>query len=189
MEHPRIGPGRGTATAIVAGMALLCLFAVGDGPDRLPTTVVTEEPSPAAQTPIELGEELYNRWCGACHGVEGRGGVANRNAISNPIPRLDTLGDRLALVTREDGDLAMTLLVNGTDLQTMEAKPPFESFARFRFHLNDFRALISEGRPAGKKNPSLAAPPLHMPAWKERLRADEVNAILAYLIGRWRPTD
>lgn len=49
---------------------------------------------PAAAEEHELGEELYTRYCAACHGETGGGGGDMQNFLDIHMPNLRTMAER-----------------------------------------------------------------------------------------------
>jgi copper resistance protein D len=87
-------------------------------------------PTGYAATSIAHGHTLYNQYCAACHGVEGRDGSANNNAR---VKSADLTGDQIYAQT--DGDLFWRI-ANGAD----EVMPGFASVIdeNGRWNLIDF---------------------------------------------------
>ena len=119
------------------------------------TLFAAEEPKP------KTGPELYQRFCGACHGEKGRTYQPNigvKQAGSEVIPSLDTESFRRALTTDEFKDIfdrkkIIETILNGSEVKGTESTTS-------------------------------------MPAFKEKLTPAEVDLILQYLakLSGQRPT-
>jgi hypothetical protein len=82
----------------------------------------------------------------------------------------------------EDVTAIVDLLEQNIELATLEEEPPFRRFNRFLAQYNSVRGVIQEGKPAGFRDSTLAAPPLHMPSWDAVLDERDIDAIIAYLL-------
>lgn len=90
------------------------------------------------KTDVAQGRRVYQRFgCGACHGVNAEGGVANPNAQTNPIPGLTKVKEGY---TEEE---LLKIVYNGREPARADAKgapPPFK--------MNAWKALMdpAEGK-------------------------------------------
>lgn len=133
---------------------------------------------------VEKGKYLYSsRGCGTCHGSEGKGGIYNPNYVSQFVPRLDDIADKMKIYWEEDAHTVIKLLESGSDLESLEDDPPIDNFSRFIAQYRSIHTKINEGSPKvqrlDRRGPD---PPLSMPAWREQLSEEDINSILAYLI-------
>lgn len=128
------------------------------------------------------GKELYNKYCVACHGEDGRGGVENRNYAKGTIPALNSMAEKMFLEYEEDAEYVADLLSNGEDILNMS--PPLDVDGRGRV-LAQYRAIsdvIKNGNPAGKADPGGPDPLLHMPSWISGFSRTDIDGIIAYLL-------
>jgi len=160
---------------------LLSLSAVAIVIDsRTPITVDPSANQPVI-APLEgttLGRARFRASnCASCHGEGGQGGVVNPNYISNTIPALDSLADRMMLYEPEDAEMAISILTSGVQ----PTDQPFRTYPRFMAQLESVRDTIRAGRTAGRLDPD-GETPVNMPAWGSNLNSREIDAIIAYLI-------
>ncbi len=129
------------------------------------------------------GEKLFAKYCIACHGEGGKGGVKDLNYGKGTVPRLNTLAQKMFIEYPEDAEYVAGLLKDGVDLENMS--PPLDIDARARV-LAQFRAImdvIKKGSVAAKADPEGPTPPLHMPRWQSAgLEDSDIHNILAYLL-------
>ena len=132
--------------------ALVLSFAAGEEKEDhpIPSRFIVpappaKKPEPIEGTPAEKGRILFKKYgCTACHGVEGRGGIRNKNmAPSDEIPPLMTVSDGY---TKEE-----------------------------------VKQIIRNGRYPAKADASGQTPVLWMPAWKDKIPEDEIDAIIEYI--------
>lgn len=119
--------------------------------------------------------------CSACHGLNGAGGVRNPNSITETVPALDTMADRMLLFEREEAEAVLALLEAEVDLEAVE-ESPFPRFTAFRAQFKSVCHLIGEGRESAALDPAAPSPPLVMPRWQERVDERQIHALMAYLI-------
>jgi hypothetical protein len=132
---------------------------------------------------VERGRLLFERkGCVACHGASGRGGIWNPNYIKYTVPGLDSLAERMYLYDPEDSEVVLTLLEDGIDLDSVSDDPPFRRYNRFLAQYQSVRGVIRDGKPAGLRDTTGLAPPLHMPSWEAVLTDREIDALIAYLL-------
>ena len=137
------------------------------------------------------GEALYNKYCVACHGEKGTGGVENRNYAMRTVPSLNTLAEKMFIEYPEDAEYVAELLLEGNDIENMS--PPLDIDGRARV-LAQYRAVknvIRNGSPAGKADPSGPEPLLHMPTWVAGLSDSDIDGVIAYLLMQypWKEED
>jgi mono/diheme cytochrome c family protein len=133
---------------------------------------------------LDNGKLLYARYCNGCHGVDGRGGTLNPNAVIETVPRLDELAERLMLFEPEDVDEIVGYLRE-------HGGPPGDSEAldlpRGRVTLIQYemvKNLVRDGNRSGKKAPH-GLSPIDMPAWGKVLSAEETAAVIAWLLTKF----
>jgi len=144
---------------------------------------IPEAPPPAEQGVVAQGEYLYrHKACGACHGLEGRGGVANYNYINGDIIDHVHLATRLFLRDEASADALVKWIGRHGETPPAEAEPEIMGFGIVQARMEAAMRLIREGKNAAKADLQGPEPPLQMPAWKNRLSESEVRAIVAYLI-------
>lgn len=134
------------------------------------------------ETLVDRGKRLFAQNCAACHGPRGRGGVVNPNSLTETVPRLDRLAERLGLFEPEDAEAVVELLQEGKDLAALREEPPFPSYGMFLAQLEAVRQLIHKGNKPGKKDPNGPEPPLQMPSWEGKLSDRDIDAVVSYLI-------
>jgi mono/diheme cytochrome c family protein len=148
---------------------------------------------PAAQpraSRVMRGHWLYHRsGCVTCHGPEGRGGVLNPNAAGGAVPPVNDLAEKLELFEPADIRAVIAVLERGGRLEDLLQDPPVSRFEAVLSRYRAMRDLILNGSPPQWRDVRGPAPPLLMPAWSQRLGADEspgseqdIDAILAYLL-------
>lgn len=110
------------------------------------------EPEPKFKRSIDRGAYVYVKYgCVACHGASGQKGVRNFNAQS-------ATGDMNA---GRVPDLVKTVAT---------------------FTREELRGKIDEGvNPEAKENPAGPSTALYMPAWKDKIKGEEMEALLDYL--------
>ena len=131
---------------------------------------------------VHKEEALYNKYCVACHGVRGKGGVMNRNYARRTVPALNTLAEKLFLHWEEDAEYVAEFLSEGINIEAM--RPPLDVDSRARV-LAQYRAVknvIKFGNQAGKVDPEGPEPLLHMPSWVAGLTDEDIDGVLAYLL-------
>jgi len=139
-------------------------------------------PNPAPPLSItEKGDRIFQRYCTACHGQKGRGGVKNTNYINTFIPRLNTLSERMFLYKKEKRETVIAILDEYEDLLAAGPQPDITGFFKVVAKYMPVKNIIVGGRVVEKKNPQGPAP-LNMPAWGETLTDADVSSAIAYLI-------
>lgn len=142
----------------------------------------TYEP-PEAPGVVTMGEYLYQtKGCVTCHGIEGRGGIENYNYIKKTIPAHNRTAEKIFLTDAENQKAFLDLIRQGGDLNEPEEPP---DIARYHLVLARFNAaveLIKNGKQAARLDMTGPEPPLHMPAWKDKLNCRQINAIIGYFI-------
>jgi len=132
---------------------------------------------------VAHGEYLYRRMaCGACHGPEGRGGVANYNYVQGHIVDHVHLATRMFL---RDAASAARFVDWLAQQQSGEAPAPeteLSGFGIVRARLEAAMALVRDGKNAARADLDGPVPPLQMPAWKHRLTDAQIRSIMAYLV-------
>lgn len=133
---------------------------------------------------IISGKNIFEEnGCSTCHGENGRGGVKNPYYVNKDVPTLNNLASTLKIDWPEDGDIIINLLEKNADLYSLEDSEPIENYSRF---LAQYKSIISKIMVGADSlqtvKPGNPQPPLVMPAWEHRLSAEEVNAVIAYLI-------
>lgn len=141
--------------------------------------------SPTAHAPAltiaALGRQTYRRYCVACHGVGGKGGVKNPNYHKGTMPILNKLAEKMFIFEKEDAEVIVAAIAKHNDLKDAA---PQHKIRRFKAIQTQYRAiykLISNGNKAGKRNPK-GPPPFNMPAWRKSISSREINAVIGYII-------
>lgn len=147
------------------------------------TLCLPEAPPPADEGIVARGEYLYRRMaCGACHGVEGRGGVENYNYIQGEVVDHAHLATRLLLRDAEGAAALVEWIAARQREKAPTADPGLPGFPVVRARLEAAMGLIREGKNAARADPEGPLPPLQMPAWKHRLTEVQIQSIVAYLV-------
>lgn len=86
--------------------------------DRLtPEGQALENPYPADEAHLALGEEMFNIYCDTCHGAEGKGGAAvmknGPGANRYPVPPAMLAGPGNSSKLRSDGYIYLTIRNGG----------------------------------------------------------------------------
>lgn len=133
---------------------------------------------------IENGKALFNsNGCVTCHGENGKGGVYNPNYVSDYIPEISDIAEKMYIYWEEDADIIIQLLEEGADLEKLLDDPPFRRYNRFLAQYKSIMSKITDGASdLQKKDKNGPIPPLYMPSWKDQLAKEDINSILAYLI-------
>lgn len=137
------------------------------------------EPKPAGA--VERGRRVYRKYgCAGCHGVDAKEGRRNYNAMG------PGQGDPASYATPEALHAAMALGREPTLPDTMGTFSPDELRTKIRegvtgAHINRFvTALPGRTGADGKPLPG-PMPPLYMPPWKDKIKGDELEDLIAYL--------
>jgi len=138
---------------------------------------------PDADGAVALGEYLYQTMgCMTCHGIAGRGGVANYNYIKKTVPAHNRTAQKIFLSDADDRQAFLDLLRQGADLDHPDEPP---DITRYRLVMARFKAavdLINKGKRAARLDLAGPEPPLQMPAWQDKLTRRQVHAIMGYFI-------
>jgi mono/diheme cytochrome c family protein len=147
-------------------------------------TCTHESTSPESKPLLARGKFLFHeRGCYTCHGDQGQGGVYNPNYVSQYVPQLNTLAERMKLYWEEDADTIITLLEKGADLESLAADPPIDGYHRFLAQYGSIRDKIRNGSPQVQKlDREGPEPPLTMPSWEYQLTDRDIDALIAYLL-------
>lgn len=104
------------------------------------------KPEPTYASSIDKGRAVFQKYgCAACHGIEGRGGVRNKN------------------------------------MEPGEEVPPLIYVAE-GFTKEELKTVIRTGRSPARADASGLTPPLWMPAWKDKISEEELEALTDYLL-------
>ena len=142
-----------------------------------------EPPPKAGASRAEHGKWLFKKHgCFQCHGPEGKGGVTNYNSPGRFVPALDILAEKLEFWGPEDAQTIISLIEKGEDPGSLAPPPKIENADGVLNRFREIQKLIRDGSVMTKKDPEGPAPPLDMPAWKDRLSDSDVDAIIAYLL-------
>lgn len=135
------------------------------------------------------GEDLFCKYCVACHGQGAKGGVENINYIKTTVPALNTLAERMFLDGPEDAGRVAGLLENGVDIVNMSPELDVSGSGRVLAQYQAITKVIKNGSIAGKADPTGPEPLLHMPSWSKGLTDEDINKIIAYLLTlqHWDP--
>ena len=132
---------------------------------------------------VALGEYLYQTMgCITCHGIAGRGGIENFNYIKTTVPAHDRTAEKIFLTDVEDRRTFLDLIRQGVDPNDPDEPPHID---RYRLVTARFKAaveLIEKGKQAARLDMAGPDPPLHMPAWQNKLNPRQINAIMGYFI-------
>ncbi len=138
---------------------------------------------PSEAGAVALGEYLYqNMGCITCHGIAGRGGIENFNYIKTTVPAHDRTAEKIFLTDVEDRRTFLDLIRQGIDPIDPDEPPDID---RYRLVTARFKAaveLIEKGKQAARLDMTGPDPPLHMPAWQDKLSARQIHAIMGYFI-------
>jgi len=144
---------------------------------------IPEAPPPVEQGIVAQGEYLYRRKaCGACHGLEGRGGVANYNYLNGEIISHVRMATRLFLRDEASANTLVDWISRHGELQAAGDEPEITGFGIVKARLEAAMTLIRDGKNAAKADMDGPEPPLQMPAWKNKLSESEILSIMAYLV-------
>jgi mono/diheme cytochrome c family protein len=132
---------------------------------------------------VALGEYLYQTMgCMTCHGIAGRGGVANYNYIKKTVPSHNRTAAKIFLTDAQDRQAFLDLIQQGADLNNPDEPP---DITRYRLVMTRFKAavaLINKGKQAARLDLAGPEPPLQMPAWQDKLSRRQIQAIMGYFI-------
>ncbi len=141
-----------------------------------------DPPAPDASM-VEVGSYLYTtRGCITCHGLEGRGGVANPNSVNSPVPRHDSTAQKLFLASPDDADAFIALVGREPDLDEVQEAPGVTRFPVVRARFENAKEIIRKGRFSARADPAGPIPPLQMPAWEFLLAEREIDSLLVYFV-------
>lgn len=138
---------------------------------------------PAESAAIALGEYLYQSMgCVTCHGIAGRGGIENYNYIKGSVPAHDRTAEKLFLTDEEDREAFLNMIRTGVDPADPDQPPDITRYplvaARFKAAVD----LIEKGKQAARLDMAGPDPPLHMPAWQDKLTPRQISAIMGYFV-------
>ncbi len=128
------------------------------------------------------GAELFGKYCIACHGEGGRGGVENKNYAKESIPALNTLAEKMFIEYSDDAEYLAELLMDGEDIENMSPPLDMEGRARVLAQYRAIKDVIKKGSTAARAETDGPAPFLHMPSWAEGLTDSAIDSILAYML-------
>ncbi|MBI4064691.1 MAG: c-type cytochrome [Elusimicrobia bacterium] len=122
------------------------------------------KPEPSFDSPAERGKYVYQKYgCAACHGVEAKDGHRNFNAQG---PGQDpNAEDQIA--------------------QMAKGKEPNLRETAGTFTREELRVKIQNGVPSTdivKFKADGPTPPLYMPAWKDKIKGQELEDLITYLL-------
>lgn len=137
------------------------LMSMTDEPIPMRFGVLTAAKSePKFSDPVEHGKQVYRKYgCAGCHGLEAKAGRANFNALGPGQENPETDMDKGREPTLPD--------TVGT------------------FTRDELRHKIQTGVSGAnivKFNPNGPTPPLYMPAWKEKIKGEELEDLISYLL-------
>ncbi|HVS16624.1 MAG TPA: c-type cytochrome [Thermoanaerobaculia bacterium] len=163
-------------------------------PDPAPLACAERPPIPGDDAGlVEQGRALYAAMgCVSCHGEDARGGFASFNALPvGSVPALDTLAESLFLRRPRDAELRAVsdLLERGVALDSLREPPPVDDWDRLLRGVTAFNQTLRSGVAPTRREPTLPAPPLVMPAWQARLTDRQADALLAYLLDLYPGSD
>lgn len=139
-------------------------------------------PRTAYPLPITAkGSKIFQLYCVACHGKNGRGGVRNPNYLNDFIPKLNTLSEQMFLYQRKNQEAVISILDEFGNLLGAGPQVDIPGFFKVIAKYMPVKNIITNGRIVEKKNPEGAAP-LNMPAWGQTIADEELSAVIAYLI-------
>ncbi len=130
---------------------------------------------------IEKGEKIFQLYCTACHGKNGKGGRKNPNYKDDYIPRLNTLAEQMFLHRNSQRESVIAILEQSQDLLVAGPQPDIPGFFKVVAKYMPVKNIILNGRTAEKKEMT-GISPLNMPAWGKTLSEKEVSSAIAYLI-------
>lgn len=161
----------------------LTVFLKGLSKRDLPASYVSRRHARLHQSENLQGKEIFAKYCTACHGPGGQGGVKNLNYGKDTIPPLDTLAEKMFLEYKEDAEYVAELLEAGVDIDEMSPPLDVDARARVLAQFNAIKNVIKKGSIAGKADPDGPAPLLNMPNWNSGgLKDADVHKLLAYLL-------
>ena len=142
----------------------------------------------ASEPPAAAGTAARGRWlfnqqgCVTCHGEEGTAGVPNPNSMNARVPIISDLARRNFLFTSADAEAFARLLTLHPRLEGVTEAPRVPLFPVVKRQYLATLSLVREGRRSSRLDPAGPRPPLDMPAWGARLRDEDIEAILTYLL-------
>jgi len=165
----------------------IIVLAKGEKAGKVPPITMcshTHKPKkPTEKNMLAWGRYLYKTLgCETCHGIDGRGGVKNFNSIKQTVPNHNKLASRLFLEDKDAAAEFIKLLTSHTNLDNAASST---EIPRYRLVLAQYRSakeIIKKGKLSGILNPKNPKPPLNMPAWQDKLREKDIDAVIAYLI-------
>jgi len=161
--------------SVVLTVYLKSLSSYPPGTQRLTMKPVTHLPI------IQKGKIVFELYCTACHGKNGKGGVRNPNYKNDYIPRLNTLSEQMFLHKKKNQDAVISILDEIGDLLAAGSQPDIPGFFKVVAKYMPVKNTIENGRKAEKKEENGPAP-LNMPVWSRNLSREEISSVIAYLI-------
>jgi mono/diheme cytochrome c family protein len=131
-------------------------------------------PRPASA--VERGKMVFAKnGCAGCHGKDGAAGWRNFNAMG---PGQDpALAVDLKPLHGEEAEKAVAEMAKGREPTLIDTVGTFSR--------DELRKKIQDGVPTSavnKFNPHGATPPLYMPSWKEKIKGEELEDLITYLL-------
>lgn len=130
---------------------------------------------------VQQGAWLFaNLGCAACHGAGGRGGVANPNYVRGTVPSLHDMAERLLHLEDPEDVQAFVARLEAGPL----ALAPDPGIPGWRVVVAQYEstvAMIRNGSPPARKDPTGPDQPLQMPAWRFLLSDRQIDSLIAYL--------
>lgn len=161
----------------------LTIFLKGLSKRELPASYVVTRLARQHREENLDGRRLFAKYCVACHGEGGTGGVVNPNYAKDQIPALNTLAEKMFIEYEEDAEYLAELLVDGVDIENMSPPLDIEGRARVLAQYRAVKDVIKKGSVAAKAEPEGPAAALNMPSWKSGGLGDaDIHSILAYLV-------
>jgi mono/diheme cytochrome c family protein len=136
---------------------------------------------------IKDGREVFDRKCAVCHGSNAKGQGMGQPLPTFFAPDLTTEFYRLGLKvsrTRVTTELRNAALARHAD----NPEPTVEQIERAMSELSDDE-IMDAGEEASLETIMRGRPNTPMPAWQNRIREDQINAVVAYLKSLQTTTD
>ncbi len=143
------------------------------------------EPVPQFANIQEAGHYWFEtKGCVTCHGQDGQGGVPNFNYARGTVPALNTLASKISLQSKDEVKSFTSALERKEVLAKEKPVVGISNWALTFAQYESVLKTIREGSPPLKADPNGPAPPLFMPAWKEKLSDEQINSIVAFLLSK-----
>ncbi|MBI3547687.1 MAG: c-type cytochrome [Elusimicrobia bacterium] len=128
------------------------------------------KPEPKFASAGDHGKFVFKKYgCAACHGLEGVAGRRNYNAMGAGQPALDDVkADKAKL----------------HEAMAMGREPTLPDVLG-TYTREELKKKIQDGVPGSqiaKYNPDGPTPPLYMPAWKDRIKGQELEDLITWLL-------